>query len=46
VQLAEIQKSKRQSLEILEQKDAEIKEKNITIQNYLDKIVSLSVLFY
>jgi hypothetical protein len=46
VELAEIQKSKRQYLELLEQKDAEIKEKNFTIQNYLDKIVSLTVLLY
>lgn len=40
VELTEMQKSKRQSLDLLEQKDAEIREKNTTIQNYLDKIVS------
>ncbi|KAF3329142.1 nuclear-pore anchor isoform X2 [Carex littledalei] len=42
VELNELQKSKRQSLELLEQKDAEIREKNSTIQSYLDKIVVLT----
>lgn len=46
VELKELQKSKRQSLELLEQKDAEIQEKNSTIQSYLDKIVSLTMLFF
>lgn len=45
VELNELQKSKRQSLELLEQKDAEIREKNSTIQSYLDKIVSLTMVF-
>lgn len=40
VESAELQKSKRQLLELVEQKDAEIQEKNATIQSYLDKIVS------
>ncbi|KAJ3700618.1 hypothetical protein LUZ61_004323 [Rhynchospora tenuis] len=42
VELAELQRSKRQSLELLEQKDTEIREKNTTIQSYLDKIVVLT----
>lgn len=37
---SEFHKSKRQLLELLEQKDIEISEKNITIKSYLDKIVS------
>lgn len=37
---AECHKSKRQLLELLEQKDIEISEKNITMKSYLDKIVS------
>lgn len=45
VELNELQKCKRQSLELLEQKDAEIREKNSTIQSYLDKIVSLTMVF-
>lgn len=44
---SEFHKSKRQLLELLEQKDIEISEKNITMKSYLDKIVSsfLFVLF-
>lgn len=37
---SEFQKSKRQLMEMLEQKDLEISEKNATIKSYLDKIVS------
>ncbi|KAJ6817739.1 nuclear-pore anchor [Iris pallida] len=39
---AELQKSKRHLLELIENKDAEIRERNATIQSYLDKIVNLS----
>lgn len=46
VEFNELQKCKRQSLELLEQKDAEIREKNSTIQSYLDKIVSLTMVFF
>ncbi|XP_058095907.1 nuclear-pore anchor-like isoform X2 [Magnolia sinica] len=42
VQASEVQKSKRQLLELLEQKDLEIGEKNATIQSYLDKILTLT----
>lgn len=35
----ELRKSNRQLMELLEQKDAEISEKNATIKSYLDKIV-------
>ncbi|KAL5972515.1 hypothetical protein ACLOJK_039319 [Asimina triloba] len=38
VEASEIQKSKRQLLEMLEHKDSEIAEKDSTIQSYLDKI--------
>lgn len=41
LETVELHKSKRQLLELVEQKDAEIREKNATIQSYLDKIVSL-----
>lgn len=40
MEVAELNKSKRHLLELLEQKDAETREKNATIQSYLDKIVS------
>ncbi|GLT72528.1 hypothetical protein SLA2020_444550 [Shorea laevis] len=39
---SELHKSKRQLLEMIEQKDLEISEKNATIESYLDKIVNLS----
>ncbi|KAK1387944.1 Nuclear-pore anchor [Heracleum sosnowskyi] len=39
---SEFHKSKRQLLELLEHKDIEISEKNITIKSYLDKIVNLT----
>ncbi|KAK9152572.1 hypothetical protein Sjap_000052 [Stephania japonica] len=42
IEAAEHHKSKRQLLELLEQKDIEISEKNATINSYLDKIVNLS----
>ncbi|XP_073117973.1 nuclear-pore anchor [Elaeis guineensis] len=42
LETVELHKSKRQLLELVEQKDAEIREKNATIQSYLDKIVSLT----
>ncbi|XP_017246797.1 nuclear-pore anchor isoform X3 [Daucus carota subsp. sativus] len=39
---SEFHKSKRQLLELLEQKDIEISEKNVTMKSYLDKIVNLT----
>lgn len=42
MEVSELHKSKRQLLELVEQKDVEIGEKNVTIQSYLDKIVSFS----
>ncbi|VVA95843.1 unnamed protein product [Arabis nemorensis] len=42
VEMSELHKSKRQLMELLEQKDAEISEKNSTIKSYLDKIVKLT----
>jgi len=42
-EMSELHKSKRQLMELLEQKDAEISEKNSTIKSYLDKIVSVSL---
>ncbi|KAJ4836929.1 hypothetical protein Tsubulata_022036 [Turnera subulata] len=41
-EVAELHKSKRQLLELVEQKDSEISEKNATINSYLDKIVNLT----
>lgn len=38
-------KSKRQLIEMVEQRDLEISEKNATIKSYLDKIVSACVTF-
>jgi hypothetical protein len=35
-----LHKSKRQLIELVEQKDLEISEKNATMKSYLDKIVS------
>ena len=43
VEISELHKSKCQSLELIEQRDAEIKEKDVIIQSYYDKIVSSSV---
>ena len=43
VEISELHKSKCQSLELIEQRDAEIKEKDGIIQSYYDKIVSSSV---
>lgn len=45
VELAELQKAKRQMMDLVEQKDAAIQEKNALIQSYLDKIVSLKETF-
>ncbi|XP_065023043.1 nuclear-pore anchor isoform X2 [Musa acuminata AAA Group] len=42
LEVAELNKSKRHLLELLEQKDAETREKNATIQSYLDKIINLT----
>lgn len=41
---SELHKSKRNLIELLEQKDLEKSEKNATIKSYLDKIVSLLTL--
>ncbi|GMN60733.1 hypothetical protein TIFTF001_029810 [Ficus carica] len=41
-EVSEFHKSKRQLLELVEQKDLEISEKNATIKGYLDKIVNLT----
>jgi len=43
IEISELHKSKCQSLELIEQRDAEIKEKDGIIQSYYDKIVSTSV---
>ncbi|KAF8412623.1 hypothetical protein HHK36_000592 [Tetracentron sinense] len=42
IEASELHKSKRQLLELLEQKDSEISEKNATIKSYLDKIVNMT----
>jgi nucleoprotein TPR len=42
VEASELHKSKRQLIELLEQKDLEISEKNSTSKGYLDKIVNLT----
>ncbi|KAF5728160.1 nuclear-pore anchor isoform X1 [Tripterygium wilfordii] len=41
-EVSELHKSKRQLIELVEQKDLEISEKNATIKSYLDKIVNLT----
>ncbi|KAL0009589.1 hypothetical protein SO802_011091 [Lithocarpus litseifolius] len=41
-EVSELHKSKRQLIELVEQKDLEISEKNATIKSYLDKIVNSS----
>lgn len=40
--MSELHKSKRQLIELNEQKDLELGEKNASIRSYLDKIVSFS----
>ncbi|XP_066322569.1 nuclear-pore anchor-like isoform X1 [Miscanthus floridulus] len=42
IEISELHKSKCQSLELIEQRDAEIKEKDGIIQSYYDKIVNLA----
>ncbi|KAF0932600.1 hypothetical protein E2562_010474 [Oryza meyeriana var. granulata] len=42
VEISELHKSRCQSLELIEQRDAEIREKDGIIQNYHDKIVNLA----
>nr|AWA45083.1 hypothetical protein SS34F19_000006 [Saccharum spontaneum] len=42
IEILELHKSKCQSLELIEQRDAEIKEKDGIIQSYYDKIVNLA----
>ncbi|TVU28462.1 hypothetical protein EJB05_19979 [Eragrostis curvula] len=42
VEISELHKSKFQSLELIEQRDVEIKEKDGIIQSYYDKIVNLA----
>ncbi|XP_028556029.1 nuclear-pore anchor-like [Dendrobium catenatum] len=42
LEVAELHVSKRQLLELVNQKDAEIRERNSTIQIYVDKIIHLS----
>ena len=42
VEVAEQHKSKRQLLDLVEQKNIEISEKNALIKSYLDKIVCIS----
>ena len=44
-EVGELHKSKRQLIELNEQKDLEISEKNATIKSYLDKIVSYIYFF-
>jgi hypothetical protein len=44
--VSELHKSKRQLIEVNEQKDLEISEKNTTIRSYLDKIVSFSAFWW
>lgn len=38
-EVSELHKSKRQLIELVERKDSEINEKNVTIKSYLNKIV-------
>ncbi|XP_011012854.1 PREDICTED: nuclear-pore anchor [Populus euphratica] len=42
MEVSELHKSKRQLMELVEQKDLEISEKNATFNGYLDKIVNLT----
>ena len=46
MEVSELHKSKRQLLELVEQKDTEISEKNVTIQSYLEKIVSTPLIIF
>lgn len=39
MEVSELHKSKRQLIELVDQKDLEISEKNSTINSYLDRIV-------
>ena len=41
-EVSELHKSRRQLMELVEQKDLQISEKNATVKAYLDKIVSLN----
>lgn len=43
MEASELHKSKKQLMELLEQRDLEISEKSATVKSYLDKIVSLSI---
>ncbi|KAI3935317.1 hypothetical protein MKW92_053400 [Papaver armeniacum] len=42
IEVSELHKSNRQLLELIEQRDAEITEKNSTLKTYLEKIVNLT----
>ncbi|OAY26505.1 nuclear-pore anchor [Manihot esculenta] len=42
MEVSEVHKSKRQLIELMEQKNSEISEKNTTISSYLDRIVNLT----
>ncbi|KAG0470637.1 hypothetical protein HPP92_017337 [Vanilla planifolia] len=42
LEVAELQKSRRHFLDLVEQKDAEIRERDTTIQSYINKIVQLT----
>ncbi|KAF6136667.1 hypothetical protein GIB67_016123 [Kingdonia uniflora] len=42
IRVSELQKSKRQVLDLLEKKDSEISEKDSTIKSFMDKIVNLT----
>ncbi|EOY14280.1 Nucleoprotein TPR, putative isoform 1 [Theobroma cacao] len=42
IEVSELHKSRRQLLEMIEQKDSEIADKNAVIKTYLDKIVNLT----
>lgn len=44
--MGELHKSKRQLIELNEQKDLELSEKNATMKSYLDKIVSFSAFWF
>lgn len=45
MEVSEVHKSKRQLIELMEQKNSEISEKNTTISSYLDRIVSYFLVF-
>jgi len=46
MEVGELHKSKRQLIELNEQKDLELSEKNATMKSYLDKIVSFSAFWF